>query len=272
MTPLEDSWSDVIRKARRGLGISGAELAGLSGVLPEELEALEKGRLDLELLTSIAPLLRLDQRRLLALTRGEYHPGALELPEGMKRFTSPWNDFEVHSYLLWDRKSLEAIAFDTGSDATEVMEFIKDQHLTLRSILLTHGHGDHVFELERLMERTGASAWIGEREQVEGAVNFVAGREFVLDAIKLETRSTWGHSSGGITYVIHGLDRPVAIVGDALFAGSMGGANSSYAASLETNRREILSLPPDTLLCPGHGPLTTVALERANNPFFPEMS
>jgi len=59
-----------------------------------------------------------------------------------------------------------------------------------------------------------------------------------------------------------------AVVGDALFAGSMGGPNTSYADCLRTNREEILSLPPETILCSGHGPLTTVALERAHNPFF----
>jgi glyoxylase-like metal-dependent hydrolase (beta-lactamase superfamily II) len=68
--------------------------------------------------------------------------------------------------------------------------------------------------------------------------------------------------------VIGGLERPVAIVGDALFAGSMGRANTSYADCIRTNSEEILSLPTQTILCPGHGPLTTVALERKHNPFF----
>ncbi|MEM6601450.1 MAG: MBL fold metallo-hydrolase, partial [Verrucomicrobiota bacterium] len=63
-------------------------------------------------------------------------------------------------------------------------------------------------------------------------------------------------------------DRPVAITGDALFAGSMGGANDCWQEALTCTRRNILSLPDDTLLCPGHGPVTTVALEKSNNPFF----
>jgi glyoxylase-like metal-dependent hydrolase (beta-lactamase superfamily II) len=60
----------------------------------------------------------------------------------------------------------------------------------------------------------------------------------------------------------------VVIVGDALFAGSMGGGMVSYADALRTNRREIMTLPPQTVICPGHGPMTTVAEERAHNPFF----
>jgi glyoxylase-like metal-dependent hydrolase (beta-lactamase superfamily II) len=71
--------------------------------------------------------------------------------------------------------------------------------------------------------------------------------------------------------VVEGLARPLAIVGDALFAGSMGGAKVSYADALATNRREIFSLPDATVLAPGHGPLTSVGEEKIHNPFFPEL-
>jgi len=74
-----------------------------------------------------------------------------------------------------------------------------------------------------------------------------------------------------VTYLIGNWpdDAPhVAVVGDALFAGSMGRVPGDAAAAREVIRRQILSLPPDTLLCPGHGPLTTVAEEREHNPFF----
>ena len=71
-----------------------------------------------------------------------------------------------------------------------------------------------------------------------------------------------------MTYFVRGLDRPVAIVGDSLFAGSMGGGNVSYEDALRNNLEKILTLPNDTILCPGHGPLTTVAEEKKHNPFF----
>jgi glyoxylase-like metal-dependent hydrolase (beta-lactamase superfamily II) len=76
------------------------------------------------------------------------------------------------------------------------------------------------------------------------------------------------HADGGITYVVRGLAHPVAIVGDAIFAGSMGGGKVSYADALRTTRSEILSLPDETILASGHGPLTTVAEQKAHNPFF----
>jgi len=269
LIPLEDSWTDVIRKARRGQEISEQELALRSNLPLESILDLERGHLSLENLERVGEALGLGGEQLLTLAQGKYHPGVLELPEGLAMFTTPWHDFEVHSYLLWDPgQPAVAAAFDTGSDATEMLDFLTKRELALRQIFLTHGHGDHVFELDRLMEKTGAVAWIGEGEEVPDAGSFVAGKDFFVGSLRIETRFTWGHAVGGISYVIHGLSRPVAMVGDALFAGSMGGPMVSYQACLETNRREIFSLPPEALVCPGHGPLTTVALEREHNPFF----
>jgi glyoxylase-like metal-dependent hydrolase (beta-lactamase superfamily II) len=71
-----------------------------------------------------------------------------------------------------------------------------------------------------------------------------------------------------MTFVVRGLARPVAIVGDSLFAGSMGGGNVSYQDAIQNNLEKILILPDNTVLCPGHGPLTTVGEEKRHNPFF----
>ena len=76
---------------------------------------------------------------------------------------------------------------------------------------------------------------------------------------------------GGTTFLIEGSTVQAAIVGDAIFAGSVGGIRQNYHESLESIRREILSLPDETVLCPGHGPLTSVAQEKSNNPFFPKI-
>jgi glyoxylase-like metal-dependent hydrolase (beta-lactamase superfamily II) len=109
---------------------------------------------------------------------------------------------------------------------------------------------------------------VSSREALDGAHSFDPGREFSVGSLRIGTRLTWGHSKGGITYVIMGLRRPVAIVGDAVFAGSMGGGAVSYADALRTNREEIFSLPDETIICPGHGPMTSVGEEKAHNPFF----
>ena len=84
----------------------------------------------------------------------------------------------------------------------------------------------------------------------------------------MTTRTTSGHSKGGTTYLVEGLARPLAIVGDAIFAGSMGGGMVSFDDAWKNNREKILTLPDETVLCPGHGPLTSVSEEKRNNPFF----
>jgi len=67
---------------------------------------------------------------------------------------------------------------------------------------------------------------------------------------------------------VTGLARPIAVVGDSLFAGSMGGGNVSYRDALQNNIDKILTLRDETIICPGHGPMTTVAEEKKHNPFF----
>ena len=115
-----------------------------------------------------------------------------------------------------------------------------------------------------------AEIFIGELEPIPGAKLVRQGQVLSFGGLTLECRLTTGHSVGGITYVISGLERPVAIVGDAIFAGSMGGGKISWADALATNRAQIFTLPDTTVLCPGHGPLTTLAEEKAHNPFYPE--
>ena len=182
-------------------------------------------------------------------------------------FTTPFGEMFVNSYLVRDPESGRAAAFDTGSDCDGMLEAVRTHMLKLESIFISHAHGDHIYDLDRLVEKSGACPWAAE--PVEGSRHFEPGTRFSIGALKVSTLLTRGHSPAGISYFIEGLSRPVAIVGDALFAGSMGGGKVSYQDALRTTRSQILGLPADTLLCPGHGPLTTVALERANNPFFP---
>jgi glyoxylase-like metal-dependent hydrolase (beta-lactamase superfamily II) len=68
--------------------------------------------------------------------------------------------------------------------------------------------------------------------------------------------------------VVNGLARPVAIVGDSIFAGSMGGGGVSYPDAVKNNLEQIMTLPGTTVIAPGHGPLTSVGEEQRNNPFF----
>jgi glyoxylase-like metal-dependent hydrolase (beta-lactamase superfamily II) len=265
--PLEDFFNDIVGKAMRGLVQTDKMVAEKSGVSAADMQSLREGTWNAATARAIAPALGLGADALVGLGEKTYRPAAVEL-DGLMQFNSPFEDMTVNSYLAGDTASREAVAFDTGADCSEMLAFIAEKKLRVNFILLTHTHGDHILELDRLKEKTGAPAFVGEREPLAGAEPFAAGKTWSVGKVTIESRLTWGHSKGGITFVIRGLARPVAVVGDAVFAGSMGGGGVSYADALRTNRAEIFTLSDDTVICPGHGPLTTVGEEKRNNPFF----
>lgn len=266
--PLEDLYSDILGKALRGQAFTTSTIAAKSGIPETKIQAVLDGEFDAHVVRTLAEILSIDAPSLIAIAEDRYQPAAISLP-GLAGFNSPFGDMTVNSYLVWDATTREAAAFDTGADATEMLDFLASQKLTLKLILLTHTHGDHILELDRIKEKTGAPAHVGDREPpLPGAHPFRAGKSFDLGSLRIETRLTWGHSRGGTTYLVHGLAKPLAIVGDAVFAGSMGGAQISYPDALSTNCNEILSLPDETVLAPGHGPLTTVGEQKISNPFF----
>jgi glyoxylase-like metal-dependent hydrolase (beta-lactamase superfamily II) len=251
----------------RGRRIDDGDLSARSGISALEVQRLREGEFNEVAIRKIAPLLGLGGDALVALARKTWRPPPIEI-EGLTQFNTPFDDMTVNSYLLWDPRSREAAAFDTGTDCIGILELLAAKNLSLKSIFLTHTHGDHIFDLDRLKSKTAAPAFTGEREPLEGATAFTPGRTFDIGSLRIETRLTSGHSPGGITYVIRGLSRPIAVVGDSIFAGSMGGGAVSYEDALRNNREQILTLSDDTTLCPGHGPLTTVGQEKINNPFF----
>ena len=267
MIALEDNFTDVISKAQRGLEISDAELAKKARVDASAIRRLRGGHFDELTLFRVAPILGLGGRALRDLAQNEYHPSASEI-EGLAVFNTPFHDMRVNAYLAWDPKSHEAVAFDSGADARPMLDRITKAKLTVKLILLTHAHADHIADLPRLVKATGAPVFISGRESAPGAEAIGEAAEFKISRLKIKALLTWGHSRGGMTYFVTGLAHPLAIVGDSIFAGSMGGGNVSYKDAVKNNLNKILTLPDDTIICPGHGPLTTVAEEREHNPFF----
>jgi len=148
---------------------------------------------------------------------------------------------------------------------------VKNLGVDLKTLFITHSHIDHIIDREKVVEaHPEIRVLVNAKEPIAGAERFAAGETFSIGALRVTTRLTWGHSPAGTTYVINGLSRPVAIVGDALFAQSMGGGVISFKDALATNRSEIFTLEDHTVVCPGHGPMTSVGEEKAHNPFFPE--
>lgn len=265
--PLEDNFTDIIGKAQRGLGISDSQLAERSGASAEKIRQLREGNFDQEVIHRVAPVLDLNAEVLARFAQGDWQPDEIQL-EGLAQFNTPYHDMQVNAYLVWDPASREAIAFDSGADCRGILQEAKKRGLTIKLILLTHAHPDHVADLDRLAKASGAPIYLSEREEASGAQPLAEGERFEVGGLTIESFLTSGHSPGGTTFFIRGLDRPVAIVGDSLFAGSMGGGSVSYKDAIRNNREKILTLPDDTVLCPGHGPLTTVGEEKEHNAFF----
>ena len=270
MIPLEDTFTDIIGKARRGLKLTeDGRLAAEAGLAASEVAEVAAGKVNESALRKVARALQLGEQTLVESANKRWYPAPQQL-DGLAQFNTPYEDMTVNSYLVWDPVSREAVAFDTGANCQPMLDYAKENGLQIKLILLTHTHGDHVKDLAKLRLETGAPAWVGEREAMIGTKPFTAGASFNAGGLRIESRETSGHSAGGITYVVSGLARPVAVVGDAIFAGSMGGGLVSYAEALSNNRKHIFSLPEQTILCPGHGPLTTVGEEKQHNPFYPE--
>ena len=268
MIPLEDNVADIIGKAQRGLRISDSELAEKARVDPEKIHKLRSGDFDELALLRVASVLGLAVRPLCELARGEWHPKKIDERDGLAQFNTHYHGMAVNAYLVWDPASRAAAAFDTGADCSEMVRSANRQKLAVKLILLTHAHSDHIADLPRLREETGGQVFAPAREPVPGAESIEEGKRFRLGKLEIDTRLTWGHSRGGMTYLVTGLGHPIAIVGDSLFAGSMGGGNVSYDDALQNNLEKILTLPDETIICPGHGPMTTVGEEKAHNPFF----
>ena len=268
MIELEDNVGDIVGKAQRGLEISDSELAKRSGLSADTVNKVRDGKFDEAALRAIAPVLDLDADALVDLAQGKWKPDTLENFDGLAQFSTSYSGMLVNAYLVWDSATKHAVAFDTGADSAVMLKLATKENLSIKLILLTHAHPDHVADLPRLREETGAEVFAPEREPVPGGEKIEEGKHFRLGKIDIEARLTWGHSPGGMTFVCTGLARPIAIVGDSLFASSMGGGSVSYKDAVENNLEKILTLPDETIICPGHGPMTTVTEEKEHNPFF----
>jgi len=274
--PLEDDFNDVINKAQRGLKIPDEQLATKAGVSLEELIAVKRGAPVIETIRRVARPLRLSPRALKALAQKAWYPQQPIFPHGFAMFNTYFPhtkislDIRVNNYLVWDGRTRVAAAFDTGANCSRMIEFIKAEKLIMLYVFLTHTHDDHIADLDRLACFSKATIWASEREPApfHGSLRFKENATFTMGSLTIKTLLTSGHSPGQTTYFITGLSWPLAIVGDSLFASSMGGSEDHYQEQYDNDRKKIFTLPRDTVLAPGHGPLTTVAQELKYNPFF----
>jgi hydroxyacylglutathione hydrolase len=271
---LEDHLGDIICKARAMNNVSIATAANAAGISETELSALEaNGQLAAKInFTALAQLVGLNPAKLEAIAKG-WLPSPKDLSgwREVRVFTTAGDGLSVNCYLVWDEVQREAALFDTGLDAKPILDCIAAEQLQLRHVFITHSHWDHVEALPKIREAwPKAKIHSGSKNAPVDQRNKTA--EIIhLGGLRVTHRETPGHAEDGVTYMVGNWqeDAPlIAIVGDAIFAGSMGNGNGAWDLAKQKIREQILSLPAETLICSGHGPLTTVAEEKANNPFF----
>lgn len=270
---IEDHFGYVLTKAMAGLRISSTELAATTGATIETLREWRHGQFhddQEEQLLACASALNLSGPKLLALAKKEWFP-QVRLSNCLHTITMPFGkDMTVNSFVLALTGASEAIVFDAGTCGKPVLGFLEARKLKPVATLITHNHPDHTSGLRALQAGfPDMLTFAHPDESLESASPLDPGEAIELAGFHVTPKPTPGHSRGGTTFLVRGdPDGPIAIVGDALFAGSIGGVRGNYSEALEAIRKEILSLSTETILCPGHGPLTTVGNERCRNPFF----
>lgn len=272
---LEDSLGDILRKARTSNGVEADAAAKAAGISPADYAVMEQsGKAAAGTrFADLGALLTLDGAKLERFAKG-WAPAAADLSQWreLRVITTSGDDMTVNCFLVWDEVTREAALFDTGFDAGPIFAIIDAEGLQLKHVFITHSHPDHLAALPAIRERfpkvklhtSSKNAPVEHRNRPNDFI--------MLGSLRVTNRDTPGHAEDGVTYIVGNWpeDGPhVAIVGDAVFAGSMGGAQNMLELARTKVREQVFSLPPATLICPGHGPLTTVEQEKANNPWFP---
>jgi len=191
--------------------------------------------------------------------------------------------------ILGDEATKRAIVIDPGDEVDKIGALLEKHGLSVTAIVATHGHIDHVGGIAVLKALTGAPAmlhegdapmyenvalqaqWLGvptpETTQID---KYLTDRQHIeFGKHKLEVRHTPGHSPGSVSFVAPH-DVPIIFAGDTLFAGSIGRTDlwgGSFEEIIRSIKGTLLPMPDDSVVLPGHGPRTTIGIERTTNPF-----
>ena len=254
---LEDDYTDVIRKASVGCGLSESDLLAELGIESQAWQSFLAGDFDKDLAKQVATVLKLKPDAFAA--HPIYHPKPLEVA-GVTQLELPFGQWTVNAW--WVEQGDTRLVFDAG---TGPYDLIEDLPSLPQQCFITHGHHDHVGGVEVLIEKGVAvrgAEFSGERRVNVGDV---------IDCgdLRLKVCDLSGHYVPAVGYHIEGLEKPVLVIGDALFAGSMGKTPNPerYQLALHTLCESLEGLSEDTVILTGHGPATTVGEERERNPF-----
>ena len=277
MIQMEDTYLDIIKKAAVGNGLGEKKIAELSQVPITKITNFFNGYYCVSTLQTIAQILNLDFQSLKAHAEGHSQPPKILLDyllQYQSEFTyRPNETLLVNHYLLIDTSKQTALLFDTGTDAKDTLEYLKRNSLSLSAIFITHQHKDHIWAINQFTEAYPKVGIYASQESNDPRYSFnliKANNPQKFGSFEIEAYKTTGHTEDGMSFKATGLSNQIIFVGDALFAHSQGGIYSreAYQHALTINRSSILSQSDETILAPGHGPLSTVSHEKQNNPFY----
>jgi len=200
----------------------------------------------------------------------------------------PVGPLQCNCSVIGDESTHEAIVIDPGDDISHVLQIVQRHALTVKQILITHGHIDHVGGAMKLKQATGApilinkndapqlhmldmqASWIGMAPPGEVTIDasLEDGMKFKVGNIEATTMHTPGHTEGS-TCIYFPAEKKL-IAGDTLFAGSIGRTDlpgGDFDKIMRSLHTRVMALPEDVTVIPGHGPATTIGEEKETNPF-----
>ena len=203
----------------------------------------------------------------------------------MRITTVPVPPLMVNSYLIENEETKEVLLVDPGNPSKEIDHYLEEKGLTLKGILLTHAHADHILGLQYYVDKLGVEVYVHEDDQemlqdanlnlstsfqrdpftFHEALSLRDGEVLNLAGIKIKVLHTPGHTKGGVCFVV---DDSI-ISGDTLFKGSIGRFDlyGGSEATLYNSIRSKLYPLTGKKVYPGHGPSTTIDEERVSNSF-----
>lgn len=206
----------------------------------------------------------------------------------MKIETMVLGDVRTNCYLLINEETKEALVVDPADRADVIVRKLIDEGLTLKAILLTHGHGDHILAVGALKKQFGVKVYAAKAEEallsdtaqnlskalfgievtVKPDVLLEDGQEFEAAGICLRMLHTPGHTPGGCCY--YQAEEKILFSGDTLFCGSIGRTDfpgGSLSQLVRSVKEKLLVLPEDVKVYPGHEEMTTIGHEKRYNPY-----